>query len=64
MAEQTARSKMVDTSNFWRIIFPTLCVVILLFVLFIVFTMPDWALTCEQGLGPVRESIRQLRNTA
>ncbi len=55
MADTDARVKQVDNTFFWRILLPALVLVILLFVLFVVFTMPDWALTCRPDLLPVRQ---------
>jgi hypothetical protein len=49
MAAQDTRTKSVDNSTFWRIIFPLLVLVTLLIVLFVLFAMPDWAIPCGDG---------------
>jgi hypothetical protein len=54
MVSKATRTKTLDTSTFWHIIFPLLSLVILLFVLFVIYTMPDWAITCPAGLQSVR----------
>lgn len=55
MADSDTRPKQVDTTTFWRMILPALVMVLLLFVLFVVYTMPDWALTCKPDLLQVRK---------
>lgn len=45
-------------SFFWHIVFPTLMLLLLLFVLFVVYTMPDWALDCKAGLAPLRSIVK------
>jgi len=52
---QDARSPQVDTSAFWHIVFPMLVIFILLFVLFVIFTLPDWAISCSSNLFPLRQ---------
>jgi hypothetical protein len=52
---QDARSKQVDASSFWHIILPFVVIVILLFILFVIYTLPDWAISCSSDLFPVRE---------
>jgi hypothetical protein len=59
---QQTRTKQLDTGNFWRIIFPILCLVLLLFILFVIFTMPDWALTCGTGLESVQALAKTLKD--
>ena len=31
---------------------------LLLFVLFVVYSMPDWALDCKTGLAPLRSIVK------
>ena len=50
------QKKVANVTIFWNVIFPILVIILLLFVLFIVYAMPDWALTCSSGL----ESMRRL----
>jgi len=63
MTTKDTRSKNLNMSSFWHIIFPTIMLLLLLFVLFVVYTMPDWALDCKTGLAPLR-SIVQAAATA
>lgn len=51
MAEDT-RSKSTNTFVFWKLVFPILTLILLLFILVLVFTIPDWALdgSCESSL--------------
>ena len=56
MASEGTRTRHIQTSTFWHIILPILTLIILMFVLFVIYTMPDWALTCSSNL----ESIRRL----
>lgn len=53
---ETRTEQNVDSTAFWHIVLPVLTVVILLAVLFMIYTLPDWALTCSSGL----ESVRRL----
>ena len=55
MGDSDTRAKQVDNTVFWHIILPGLVLVLLLFVLFVVYTMPDWALTCKPDLLQVRK---------
>ena len=50
---------------FWKIVFPVLVIVLLLFVLFITFSLPDWALsdTCGQTLVRVQRAIESSQPT-
>jgi len=52
----TRSEQKVDSTAFWHILLPVLTIVILLAVLFMIYTLPDWALTCSSGL----ESVRRL----
>ena len=36
---------------------------LLLFVLFVVYSMPDWALDCKTGLAPLRSIVNAAANT-
>jgi hypothetical protein len=54
MDSQSARSRQVDTTTFWHIIFPVLVLVILLFVLFVVYSMPQWAIGPSTDLESLR----------
>ena len=44
--------KSTNTFVFWKLVFPILTLILLLFILVIVFTIPDWALdgSCESSL--------------
>lgn len=53
---ETRTEQKVDSTAFWHIFLPVLTLVILLAVLFMIYTLPDWALTCSSGL----ESVRRL----
>jgi uncharacterized membrane protein len=44
MDDRATRAKQVNTTIFWRIIFPIMAIVVLGFVLFVVFTFPDEAI--------------------
>jgi len=55
MADTTPR-KQVNPSIFWHIILPVLSLILLLCILYVLFTMPDFALTCSRDL----ESVRRL----
>jgi hypothetical protein len=52
MAEDTRSAKSTNTFVFWKLVFPILTLILLLFILVIVFTIPDWALdgSCESNL--------------
>jgi hypothetical protein len=54
MGDDKSRTKTLNTSTFWHIIFPILVLAFLLFILFVVYTMPDWALECSPDLMSVR----------
>jgi hypothetical protein len=51
---QSARAKQLQTGIYWHIVFPLLVLVLILFVLFVIYTMPDWALTCSEAASPIR----------
>jgi len=55
MADTTPR-KQLNPSVFWHIILPILSLLLLLCLLYVLFTMPDVALTCSSDL----ESVRRL----
>lgn len=55
MAQEDTRVKVLDTTVFWHMILPALVLLLLLFVLFVVYTMPDWAITCRPDLMTVRK---------
>jgi hypothetical protein len=55
MVEEDARVKVVDNTVFWHMILPALVLIFLCFVLFVVYTMPDWAITCRPDLMTVRK---------
>ena len=44
---------------FWKVVFPILVIVLLLFVLFITFSLPDWALSdsCSSSLVRVQRAL-------
>ncbi len=48
----TGTAKSTNTFVFWKLIFPILTLILLLFILVLVFTIPDWALdgSCESSL--------------
>ena len=54
MAEDTRSGTATSTNTFvfWKLVFPILTLVLLLFILVVVFTIPDWALdgSCESSL--------------
>ncbi len=52
--DDTRASRTLNTGVFWQVVFPILCLVLLLFVLWVVYTMPDWALTCSSNLDSLR----------
>ena len=54
MDNQSARSRQVNTTTFWHIIFPVLVLVVLLFVLFVVYSMPQWAIGSDTDLESLR----------
>jgi len=59
MAEDT-RSGTVKSTNtfvFWKLVFPIITLVLLLFILIIVFTIPDWALdnSCENVMTRIQK---------
>ena len=64
MTTADTRSKNLNMSSFWHIVFPTIMLLLLLFVLFVVYTMPDWALDCKAGLGPLRSIVQASKPTA
>jgi hypothetical protein len=44
MDDRATRAKQVNTTTFWHILFPIMCILVLGFVLFVVFTFPDEAI--------------------
>jgi hypothetical protein len=54
-----SRAKNLNTSYFWHIIVPLMFLIILLFVFFAVYTMPDWALDCKPDLLPIRRMVNK-----
>ena len=55
MAKDTRTGETAKSTNtfvFWKLVFPILTLILLLFILVIVFTIPDWALdgSCESSL--------------
>jgi hypothetical protein len=56
---QDTRTSRLNTTSFWHIIFPVCVIVVFLFILFVIFTLPDWALTCSSNL----ESVRRFTKT-
>jgi hypothetical protein len=54
------KQKYVDTTVFWNIVMPVLGLVILLFIIFVAFSMPSWATTCKSDLFPVRQLAQRL----
>ena len=42
--DRATRTKLVNASTFWHILFPIMVIAILLFCLFVVFTFPDEAI--------------------
>ncbi len=55
MVAKDTRTRQVNNTIFWHMILPALVFVILLFVVFVIYTMPDWALTCSPDLMTVRK---------
>ena len=53
------RTKELNTVSFWHVIFPMLVLVLLLFVLFVIYSMPDWALECPSGLETLRRVVKE-----
>jgi hypothetical protein len=51
---------------FWKVVFPILVIVLLFFVLFITFSLPDWALsdTCSSSLVRVQRAIQSSQPTS
>ena len=51
---------------FWKIVFPILVISLLLFVLFISFSLPDWALSdnCSNTLVRVQRAIESSQPTS
>jgi len=45
-----ARTKQLDTSTFWHVIVPVLALVLLLFVLFVIYTIPDYVIPCADSI--------------
>ncbi len=50
-------NKKIDTTAFWHIFLPILTLIVLFVVLYMIYTLPDWALTCTSGLEPVRRLV-------
>ena len=64
MGLSDTRTKQLNTSPFWHLIVPFMILLILLFIFFMVYTMPDWALECNTDLLPVRRMVQRLsKNT-
>ena len=51
---------------FWKVIFPILMIILLLFVLFITFSLPDWALndSCASSLVRVQRGLVSSQSSA
>ena len=54
MTDSGTEKKKPDLTIFWKIVFPVLTIVLLLFVLFITFSLPDWALSESCGKPELR----------
>jgi hypothetical protein len=52
--DDTRSSRTLNAGVFWHVVFPILCLALLLFILWVVYTMPDWALTCSSNLESIR----------
>jgi len=64
MALADTRTKQLNTSPFWHLIVPFMILLILLFIIYVVFTMPDWALDCKAELLPLRSLAQKIsKNT-
>ncbi len=50
-------NKKVDATVFWHIFVPLLTLIILFATLYMIYTLPDWTLTCTSGLEPVRRLV-------
>lgn len=66
MANTTdTRTSQLNTSKYWHIVFPVLVLLLLFFILFVVYTMPDWALDCpDKGGLQLRALARTTANLA
>jgi hypothetical protein len=54
---QSSTEKKIDDTMFWHVILPILTLVILFAVLFIIYTLPDWALTCRSAPEMIRRAV-------
>lgn len=54
---ESSSEKKVDTTMFWHVILPILTLIILFAVLFIIYTLPDWALTCRSAPEMIRRAV-------
>jgi hypothetical protein len=55
------RTSQLNTNTFWRIIVPVVVLLLLLFTLFVVYSMPDWALDCPANGGlTLRSAVGKL----
>jgi hypothetical protein len=54
---ESSTEKKVDTTMFWHVVLPILTLIILFAVLFIIYTLPDWALTCRPASEMIRRAV-------
>jgi hypothetical protein len=54
------RTKQLNTSPFWHLIVPLMILLILLFIFFVVYTLPEWAVDCKADNLPVRALASRL----
>lgn len=59
-----SRTKQLNLSTFWHVIVPVIVSTILIFIIFVVFTMPDWSLDYSDNILPLRTMAERLsKNT-
>lgn len=58
------KDRSVNISVYWKVIFPVLTLVLLLFLLFVVFAIPDWALTDKCNANPAPRLTHAVRSGA
>jgi len=58
MGTKHTRTKELNMSSFWHIIFPIIVLLFLFFILFTVYSIPDWAIDCKNDLLPLRKLVQ------
>lgn len=63
MADANTRPKQVNASIFWHMVVPILSLIVLLFWIFVVYTIPDWSLDRPSLQTIAKTAVNAARNS-